>query len=75
MKRTLQKHGNSQALVIETPLMEATGITMETPLEVTVSGDTITIRPANVGVSREVMAESLERVFPRYEQMLKNLAK
>ncbi len=75
MPRTLQKHGNSQALVIEKPLMEATGITMDTPLEVTVSGDVITIRPANVGVSREEMAASLEKVFPRYEQMLKNLAK
>lgn len=75
MTRTLQKHGNSQALVIEKPLMEATGITMDTPLEITVSGDTITIRPANVGVSREEMSESLEKIFPRYEQMLKNLAK
>jgi len=73
--RTLQKHGNSQALVIEKPIMEATGITMETKLEITVEGDTITIRPANVGVDRETMTATLESLYPRYEQMLRNLAK
>ena len=75
MTRTLQKHGNSQALVIEKPLMEAMGITMETKLEITVNGDGMTIRPANVGVDRETMTASLEKLYPRYEQMLRNLAK
>lgn len=75
MTRTLQKHGNSQALVIEKPLMEAMGITMETKLEITVDGDGMTIRPANVGFSRAEMDESFEALLPRYEQMLRNLAK
>ncbi|MBC7804762.1 MAG: hypothetical protein H7145_01300 [Akkermansiaceae bacterium] len=75
MPRTLQKHGNSQAIVIEKPLMEATGITMDTPLEVTVSGDVITIRPANVGFGREKVASLIKELRPQYKQMLENLAK
>ena len=75
MTRTLQKHGNSQALVIEKPLMEATGITMDTPLEITVSGDAITIRRANVGFGRETVASLLKELRTEYTPMLENLAK
>ena len=50
MIKTLKKHGNSVALVIEKPMMEALGITEETPLQVTVSGNALVVTPANVGV-------------------------
>ena len=43
MVRKLQKHGNSQALVIEKPLMEALGIDENTPLNVTVSGHSLIV--------------------------------
>ena len=33
MIKRLQKHGNSMALIIENPVMQALGITEETPLE------------------------------------------
>lgn len=75
MTRTLQKHGNSQALVIEKPLMEAMGITMETKLEITIHGDSMTIRPANVGLGREKVAAILAELRPRYKEALENLAK
>jgi antitoxin component of MazEF toxin-antitoxin module len=74
MIKTLQKHGNSQALVIDRSLMEALSITAETPLQVTVTGDTLVIRPVNVGAGRDEVAESLRKMRPRYSQMLKHLA-
>ena len=74
MVKTLQKHGNSQALVIDKALMDAMGITPETPLQVTVSGNSLVITPANVGVGREAVAQSIEKLRPRYGDMLKKLA-
>lgn len=75
MIKTLQKHGNSQALVLDKPIMEALGITSDTPLQLTISGSSLIIAPANVGVGKEDIAASLEKLRPRYSEMLKNLAK
>ncbi|HSI36721.1 MAG: AbrB/MazE/SpoVT family DNA-binding domain-containing protein [Phycisphaerae bacterium] len=74
MIKTLQKHGNSQALVIDKALLDAMGITPETPLQVTVSGGALVITPANVGVGRERVANSIAKLRPRYGKMLKKLA-
>jgi len=72
--KTLQKDGNSQALVIEKPLMDALGIGPDTPLQVVISGSSLIITPVNIGVGRERVQESIKRLLPRYGEMLKNLA-
>lgn len=74
MIKTLKKHGNSMALVIEKPMMEALGITEETPLQVTVNGNALVITPANVGVGPERMKAVIKEIRKRYEPMLKRLA-
>ncbi len=74
MIKTLQKHGNSMALVIEKPMMEALGIKEDTPLQITLSGNALVITPANVGVGRERIEESLKKMRRRYGPMLKRLA-
>ena len=74
MIKTLQKHGNSMALVIEKPMMEALGITEETPLQLTLSGNALVITPANVGIGREQVEESLKKMRRRYGPMHKRLA-
>lgn len=74
MIKTLQKHGNSQALVIDKALLDAMGITAETPLQVTVSGGALVITPANVGVGRERVKNTITKLRPRYGKMLKKLA-
>jgi antitoxin component of MazEF toxin-antitoxin module len=74
MVKTLQKHGNSQALVIDKALMDAMGITPETPLQVTVSGNSLVVTPAHIGVGREAVANSIQKLRPRYGEMLKKLA-
>ncbi len=74
MIKTLTKLGNSQALVIEKPLMEALGIKPDTPLQLTVSGNSLIVTPANVGIGREAVAESIRKLRPRYRKMLKKLA-
>jgi antitoxin component of MazEF toxin-antitoxin module len=74
MIKTLQKHGNSMALVIEKPVMEALGIKEDTPLQITVNGNALVITPANVGVGEEKMQEILKELRKRYSPMLKRLA-
>ena len=74
MIKTLKKHGNSMALVIEKPMMEALGITEETPLQVTVNGNALVVTPANVGVGPERMKAITKELRKRYGPMLKRLA-
>lgn len=74
MVKTLQKHGNSHALVIDKALMEAMGIDADSPLEVTVSGNSLILTPVHVGVGRDRIAKEIEELRPRYGDMLKRLA-
>jgi len=74
MIKTLQKHGNSMALVFEKPMMEALGITEDTPLQLTLNGNALVITPANVGVGQARVEESLKKMRRRYGPMLKRLA-
>jgi death on curing protein len=74
MIKTLKKHGNSMALVIEKPMMEALGITEKTPLQVTVNGNALVVTPANVGVGPERMKVVIKEIRKRYGPMLKRLA-
>ncbi|MCS6290798.1 MAG: AbrB/MazE/SpoVT family DNA-binding domain-containing protein [Nitrospira sp.] len=62
------------ALVIEKPMMEALGITGETPLQVTVNGNALVVTPANVGVGPERMKAITKELRKRYGPMLKRLA-
>lgn len=75
MTKMLQKHGNSHALIIDKAIMDATGITPETPLTVSVNGGCISIHAANVGLGPERVSASIAKLRPRYDEMLKNLAK
>lgn len=74
MIKKLQSHGNSQALVIDKPIMEALGIDADSELQVTVSGNSLIITPANVGIGRQRVLEAIEKLRPRYGEMLKRLA-
>ena len=74
MVKTLKKHGNSQALVIEKALMDAMGIETDTPLHVSVSGNSLIVTPVHVGIGKQEIREALEKLRPRYGEMLERLA-
>ena len=75
MIKTLQKHGNSQALVLDKAIMEMLNIDADTPLQVSVSNGSLIVTPVNRGIAPEEVTDSLNRLRPRYKQMLENLAK
>ena len=74
MIKTLQKHGNSHALVIDKALMEALGIDEDTPLQVTLSGTTLVVSPVEVGLGEDEIRDALAGLRPKYSKMLKRLA-
>ena len=74
MIKTLQKHGNSHALVFDKTLMDLLDITPETPLNVRVEEGHMFVSRAMVGLGRTAVAEALERLHPHYEEMLQQLA-
>jgi antitoxin component of MazEF toxin-antitoxin module len=61
MVKTLTRTGNSLALVLDKPLLEATGIDADTKLEVSTDGDVIVISPVRskkrTAELRKILAE------------------
>lgn len=74
MVKTLIKHGNSYALVIDKPILELLRATPDTPLELTTNGDTLMISPVRDVKRQRRLRQSLEKMNRRYGNDLKRLA-
>ena len=74
MLKTLTKHGNSHALIIDRSIMEQLGITPDTPLQVTLSGDQLIVSRADVGLGEERVEAMMEGLRTRHGRALKRLA-
>ncbi len=74
MIKRLTKVGNSHALVIDKPLLDAMGIDAGTPLQLTVTGSSLIVTPVDADVGREGVAKSVGKLRRRYGGMLKRLA-
>ena len=75
MNKTLIKHGNSLALVIDKPILELLQITSDTPLELTTNGDAILITPVRDKQRQRRLKASLEKINQKYGDDLERLAK
>lgn len=71
--KTLTRHGNSLALVIDKPILEMLGIGADTPLQITTDGKAIFIKPIDMDRHAKFRAAA-EQTFRRYPNMLKRLA-
>ncbi len=74
MVKTLTKHGNSYALVIDKPILEMLQITPETPLELVTNGDALVIRPVRDKKRQKRLDETLDDLNRKYGRALKKLA-
>lgn len=75
MNKTLIKHGNSLALVIDKPILEMLQITVDTPLELTTNGDAILITPIRDKRRQRQLQVSLEKINQKFGDDLERLAK
>jgi antitoxin component of MazEF toxin-antitoxin module len=73
MIKTLIKHGNSLALVVDKPILELLGITADTPLELTTNGDALMITPVRDRRRQKRLRASLDKINAKYGDDLKRL--
>ena len=74
MTKTLIKHGNSLALVIDKPILEMLRISADTPLELTSNGDVLMISPVRNKAERRKLRASLDKINQKFGDDLKRLA-
>lgn len=70
----LTTSGNSLALVLDKPILDATGITRETPLEVSTDGSVIIISPVRDAGRTAAVRAAADAVFGRYAGVFRRLA-
>ncbi len=75
MLKTLTRHGNSFALVIDKPIMELLNISPDTPLEITTDGTALHIAPARDNGEAEKLARIRKTMHGKYAKTFKRLAK
>ncbi|RMH57760.1 MAG: AbrB/MazE/SpoVT family DNA-binding domain-containing protein [Candidatus Hydrogenedentota bacterium] len=74
MTKTLTKHGNSYALVIDKGILELLKITPKTPLNISTDGRHLIISPARSAKREKLFRQALEEVNRVHGRVLKRLA-
>ena len=74
MTKTLIKHGNSLALVIDKPILEMLQISADTPLEITSNGDALLVSPIRDKTRQKKLRASLDKINRKFGDDLKRLA-
>jgi len=72
--KTLTRHGNSAALIIDKALLEVLRIGMDTPLEIATDGENLIISPVRDRHHRARVARALDAVNARHGGTLRKLA-
>ena len=75
MEKRLTKTGNSLALVLDRELLDKTGISADTVLDVSSDGDLIIISPRRAKGRAEKLRKAMARADERYGGVFRRLAK
>lgn len=73
MTKTLTKHGNSYALILDKPILDLLKITPETPLNISTDGKTLFIGPTSE-TRQGKFGAALDDTVTQYARMLKRLS-
>jgi antitoxin component of MazEF toxin-antitoxin module len=74
MAKKLTRTGNSLALVLDRPILEATGIDADTPLEVSTDGDVILVTPVRSARRTAKLRKVLEGLHRKHSGAFRRLA-
>ena len=74
MIKKLSKHGNSQAIIIDKPILEILGINEKTTLEIPTDGTSLIITPVKTKIKNSKIKKSIEKNIEEYKPLLKKLA-
>jgi antitoxin component of MazEF toxin-antitoxin module len=75
MTKRLTRVGNSQALMIDKPIMDLLGITMETELEITTDGRGLHVYPKDAAERRARVKAAADHVMTKHKKTFEKLAK
>ncbi len=74
MIKTLTKHGNSLALVIEKPVLELIGADADTQFDISTDGQALILTPVKDAGRRKAFKAALAKANAKYPKALKKLA-
>ena len=74
MQKSLIKHGNSLAMVIDKPILELLQITSDTKLEVSTNGDAILLTPIRDKQRQAQIQKSLKTINETFGEDLQRLS-
>lgn len=74
MIKTLTKHGNSLALVIEKPVLELLGADVDTQFDISTDGQVLILTPVKGAGRHSAFKAALDKANTRYPKALKKLA-
>ncbi len=75
MLKQITKVGNSQGLILDSALMDLTGLRVGDQVDVTVApGGTVVITPIRKAVPREQVSATIRKTIKDYRRTLKKLA-
>ena len=74
MVKTLTRHGNSMAIVLDKPILELLNIDDQTPLKISTDGESLVISPVVDAREEKRFEAILAKGHKRYARMLKRLA-
>lgn len=74
MIKSLTKHGNSYALIIEKPILELLKVTPETEFEIVTDGQCLVLTPLRNHENEQKFQRALELVHKRFGRAMKRLA-
>jgi antitoxin MazE len=75
MIKTLTRHGNSLALVIDKPVLELLNIAPDTPLEIATDGNALVLTPVHDAKRKAKFEKALKAANRKFGRALRNLAK
>ncbi len=74
MIKTLTKHGNSYAMVIDKPILELLKVTPETPFEIISDGRSLVLTPVRDADEEKKFTDAVAMVHNRFGNAMKKLA-
>ena len=74
MVKTLTRHGNSLALVLDKPILDLLNIRADTPLRISTDGESLVVSPVPDPEGEAKFEAALAKAHKKYGRMLKRLA-
>lgn len=74
MVKSLTKHGNSYALVIDKPILELLRVSPDTPFDILTDGQSLILTPVRNIKQEQKFQKALESVHKRFGKAMKRLA-